>query len=229
MMRRIQAILTGCLGVLLLSAPVGMARAAAPAGTPVRLSPESWHAEPRAGMLLVATRELQDPTFAQSVILLLSHGIAGSQGLIVNQQSQWQLSDVLTDIDAAADEHPLFFGGPLGVHQVFMLMRGDAAVPGALQVKDDIWFSNSRRVFDDLLADPLPAADLRFYLGYASWTTGQLALEIQRGSWLLVKGETGIVFDPAGSGLWERLIDELEPNGILVSVDPLRRPRIPPP
>jgi len=214
-MRKIQVAIIWCTGVVtLLCAPV-----ASPAWRPV-LMPESWYAEPQAGMLLVATRELQDPLFSHSVILLLSHSVAGSEGLIVNQPLQWQLSDLLTGIDAAADDHPVFFGGPLGVHQVFMLMRGGGSVAGARQVSDDIWFSDSRRVLDDVLADPVPAGDLRFYLGYASWTGGQLAMEITRGSWLLVKGDTGVVFNHAGGGLWERLINELEPDGILVSLDP---------
>lgn len=215
MMRRIQAALIGCMGALTLLCAPGVT----PAWRPV-LAPESWYAEPQAGMLLVATRELQDPLFGHSVILLLSHGIAGSQGLIVNQPSRWQLSDLLTGIDAAADDQPVFYGGPLGVHRVFMLMRGSSSVAGARQVSDNIWFSDSRRVLDDLLADPMNPGDLRFYLGYASWTSGQLAMEITRGSWLLVKGDTGIVFNGAGGGVWERLINELEPDGILVSLDP---------
>jgi putative transcriptional regulator len=189
---------------------------------PTRLTPtvESWDAEPQAGMLLVATRELLDPLFGETVILLLSHGIAGSQGLIINQRSRSQLSELLKDIDAQADDYPLFFGGPLGVHRVFMLMRGSRAVPGAEQVSDDIWFSDSRRVLDDLIADRMPVGALHFYIGYASWTTGQLGMEIARGSWLLIKGDTRIVFDADDSDLWGRLIDELEPNGILVSLDP---------
>lgn len=226
-MRTVQAILIACLGVLpALGAACGVAQ---PVAGLRALAAEAWYAEPEAGMLLVATRELQDPLFSRSVILLLSHSAAGAQGLIVNQHSDWRLSDVLSGIESTADIYPVFFGGPLGVHQVFMLLRGSEAVPGASRVSDDIWFSDSRRVLDDLMADPVPAGDLHFYLGYASWITGQLEAEISGGSWLLIKGDTHIVFDAGGGNLWKRLIDELEPNGILVSADPVREepgPRI---
>lgn len=223
-MPRVQIALMLCLGVLaLLIAPRGIAQSARATGRPAALAPEAWYIEPEAGMLLVATRELRDPVFSETVILLLNHSIAGSQGLIVNQRSQLHLPDVITGIDASADKHPVFFGGPLGTDQVFMLLHGGNAVPGTQQVTDDIRFSSSRRVIEDLLADRMPVGELRIYLGYASWITGQLAMEIARGSWLLVRGDTGMVFDAAGKGLWERLIDELEPDGILVSLEPQRR------
>jgi putative transcriptional regulator len=226
MMRRILAGLACWLGTLtLLCTPAGATQSVAAVARRAAMAPEAWHTAPQAGMLLVATRELRDPLFSHAVILLLSHGIAGSQGLIVNQRSQWQLSDLLAGLDAGADEHPVFFGGPLGVHQVFVLLRAGDSVPGAQQVGKDMWFSDSRSVLDELLSDPVPAEDLRFYVGYASWTTGQLAMEIARGSWLLVRGDTGIVFNPAGGGLWERLIEELQPDGILVSREPSQRTR----
>jgi len=218
MMRRTLAGLVWRLGGLtLLCTPAGAGQSVTAAWR-AALAPETWYAEPQAGTLLVATRELRDPLFSHAVILLLGHGVAGSQGLIVNQRSRWQLSDLLTDLDDGVDEHPVFFGGPLGVHRVFLLLHAADSVPGTQQVGDeDMWFSESRAVLDKLLSGPAHTEDLRFYVGYASWTTGQLAMEIARGSWLLVRGDTGIVFDPAGGDLWERLIDALQPDGILVS------------
>lgn len=213
-MRALQTILIAWLGVV--AAPRAWSDFLAPA-----VDAQAWYTDPEAGMLLVASRELRDPLFERSVILLLSHTPAGAQGLMVNQRSDWHLSDVIADVEPGADIYPVYFGGPLGFHQVFMLLRGNEAVPGASRVDDDVWFSDSRRVLDDLLADPLPAADLRFYLGYASWITGQLEAEIAGGSWLLAKGDNAaIVFETARDDLWERLIDQLQPEGILVCADP---------
>ena len=199
-------------------AAVALAEPANPTPT-ARFTPESRDTEPAAGMLLVAARGLRDPFFGQSVILLLQHDITGSKGLILNRLSDWRLSDVVSDIDGAqADQYPVFFGGPMGVHKVVMLVHtADAAAP-ARQVTDDIYFSDSRRVFEKLLAARTPADELHFYLGYAGWTTGQLAGEIARGSWHLVKGDPEVVFGAADK-LWEQLINELEPNGIMVRAD----------
>jgi putative transcriptional regulator len=218
-MRLLPALLIVCLGTLLLAGcRVALAAPANPTPT-ARFTPESRDAEPAAGMLLVAARGLRDPFFGQSVILLLQHDITGSKGLILNRLSDWRLSDVVSDIDGAqADQYPVFFGGPMGVHKVVMLVHtADAGAP-ARQVTDDIYFSDSRRVFEKLLAARTPADELHFYLGYAGWTTGQLAGEIARGSWHLVKGDPEAVFGAADK-LWEQLINELEPNGIMVRAD----------
>ncbi len=39
---------------------------------------------PAQGRFLVAAREMVDPNFSESVVLLLSHGDGGAMGLIVN-------------------------------------------------------------------------------------------------------------------------------------------------
>ncbi len=185
---------------------------------------ESWDAEPAAGMFLVAQRGLDDPFFGRSVILLLSHSVAGSQGLIVNHRSRWHLSDVLAGIDGTqGDAYPLFFGGPLGIHRVFMLVHKAQAVPSARHVIGDIYFSDSRQTLDDMLASKIPASQLHFYMGYASWTMGQLAVELARGSWHLVEADSEAVFGAASDDLWERMINKLEPDGIEVRLSPLQR------
>ena len=219
-MHRLQAPLITWLAILaLLAAPAGMSLPPGAASAPA-FSAQSWETEPAAGMFLVAQRGLDDPFFGRSVILLLSHSIAGSEGLIVNQRSRWRLSDVLADInDAQADNYPLFFGGPLGIHRVFMLMRKLPSTPSARHVAGDIYFSDSRQTLEDVLASKTPASKLNFYLGYASWTTGQLAMELALGSWHLVKADAEAIFGAASDGLWERMINTLEPNGIEVRLD----------
>ncbi|MGD2073656.1 MAG: YqgE/AlgH family protein [Gammaproteobacteria bacterium] len=172
---------------------------------------------PAAGMFLVARRALADPYFAGAVVLLLEHGSHGTLGLIVNRRFHITLAEALPDLGLPqADQHRVFFGGPLGSHQVFMLLRGDQPVADARHVAADIYFSADRDVLDEALEKNLPGDTLHFYLGYASWTAGQLAYEITRGSWHLIPGNSSVVFDAASDRLWKRLIDELEPQGIEV-------------
>jgi putative transcriptional regulator len=172
---------------------------------------------PSAGMLLVARRELYDPYFAGSVVLLLEHGSDGTLGLIVNRRFHITLADAVPDLGVPeAEQHRMFFGGPLGTHQVFMLLRNDKPVPDAHHVAADIYFSADREVLNKALEDSMPRNALHFYLGYASWTAGQLKREIASGSWYLIPGDSGVVFDTTIEELWKRLIDELEPEGIEV-------------
>ncbi len=222
-MTRVQIFALGFLSalalVLALRAPSGSAPGDSGMLIPA-VDPQQLEGEPAPGMFLVATRAMIDPWFGQSVVLLLDHDPGGSLGLIVNRRFQTTLSDAVPDLEQPeADRHPVFFGGPLGSHQIFMLLRNQEPVPKAQHIAADIYFSADRKVLDHALEKKTPGSELHFYLGYASWTAGQLAQELVRGSWHLVTGGSEVVFEDSGEPLWERLIEELEPLGIEVRRD----------
>ena len=54
---------------------------------------------PARGMFLVASRDLVDPNFSESVVLLLEYDAKGALGLIVNRPTKLQLTDLLPDIE----------------------------------------------------------------------------------------------------------------------------------
>jgi putative transcriptional regulator len=217
-MRHAPAPLLVFLSIVLLLAGVRGVRADAAHGTPASgLIGEPRGTEPAPGMLLVAARDLHDRLFGQSVILILQHDDSGSRGLVINRLSDWRLPDVVSGFDdTAADQYPLFFGGPMGFHKVVMLIHDTGELPRARRITSDIYYSDSRKLLEDLLVAHTPADELNLYLGYAGWASGQLAGELARGSWHLVKGSPDLVFGAGSDGLWERMINELEPNGILV-------------
>jgi len=216
-MQRTRALTIICLVTLMLSGGNRSLYAFSTTASIPCLSPASQHDEPAPGMLLVAQRGLHDPYFGRTVILLLQHNANGSLGLIINRKFNLQLSDAVKDIDKVeASKHALFFGGPLGTHRVFMLMRHDNATDQARQIASDIYFSAHRDVLEDMLERKTPDSNLRLFLGYSSWSAGQLAGELLRGSWHLAESDSEAVFDAASSGLWEQMIETLEPGGIEV-------------
>ena len=202
-MRRLRMLIT-----MILSLGLVFAAAATPAADT---------AEPRAGMFLVATRALDGSHFGGTVVYLVEHGDDGSLGLIVNRPGHVSLSEALPDVDAAqASGHRLYYGGPVGASTILMLLRSDAAARGMAWVEDDIYLSADRRVLESLLAQNKPARELHFYLGHSGWSAGQLAGELERGSWHVVAGDTDAIFSAEVDSLWHRLIESLEPEGIQV-------------
>ena len=106
-------------------------------------------------MFLVARRDLVGPIFGRTVILLLNHDEDGSMGLVLNRKVDYAPSDVISDLENGdADKHPLFFGGPVGMHQIFMLLRNDNPIPNARHIAADIHFSADRRVLEVPDLDP---------------------------------------------------------------------------
>jgi len=179
--------------------------------------PGTMETQPAAGMFLVAQRDLRDPHFSRSVIYLLEHGPEGSAGLIVNRPSGLKLSEAITGIrEQVAARYSLYFGGPVQHGQIMMLMRNTGQTRLIRRVVGDIYVSADRNVMNRLLAENKPPDELHFYVGHASWSAGQLARELQGDSWHVIEGDPQAVFSTSPGSLWERLIEQLEPDGLYV-------------
>ena len=176
---------------------------------------------PGPGMFLVAKRALGDSHFGQSVIYLVKHDEDGTLGLIVNRASAISLSEAIPDIeDKRATAHALYYGGPVRLPMIFMLVRSESASEGMAHVADDVYISSDRGVLEELLAVKKPASEVRFYIGYSGWAAGQLDFELERGSWHVVAADADAVFSGETDSLWDRLIKHLEPEGIQVDSRP---------
>ena len=183
--------------------------------------PDTNTGKPGPGMFLVAKRKLDGSHFGQSVIYLVEHGEGGTVGLIVNRSSDVSLSEAVPDIeDNLAVAHVLYYGGPVGLPRILMLVRSESENEGMTHVVDDVYISSDRRLLDEVLAAKKPDNELRFYLGHSGWAAGQLGFELLRGSWHVVKADTDAIFSGETDSLWNRLIERLEPTGIQVEHRP---------
>ncbi len=179
--------------------------------------PNTITGKPGPGMFLVASRTLHDSHFGQSVVYLVEHGEDGTLGLIVNQSSDVSLSEAIPDIeDKQATAHALYYGGPVGLPMVLMLVRSESATEGMVHVVDDVYISSDRRVLVEVLAAKKTDSELRFYIGHAGWAPGQLDFELVRGDWHVIAADTDAIFSGETELLWNRLIEQLEPTGIQV-------------
>ena len=177
--------------------------------------------KPGPGMFLVAKRALDDSHFGQSVVYLVEHDEDGTLGLIVNRSSDVSLSEAVPDIeDEQAKAHALYYGGPVGLPMILMLVRSESASVGMAHVVDDVYISSDRRVLDEVLAAKKPDSELRFYIGYSGWAAGQLDFELARDDWHVVIADTDAIFSGETGLLWNRLIERLEPTGIQVDSRP---------
>lgn len=168
--------------------------------------------EPARGVLLVAKPSLGDPNFAQTVVLLTDHGILGSVGLVLNRTTD---AAVVASIPGLADledtDITLRYGGPVGMNSIRLLVRSPHRIKGADQLLDDVYFVNTAALLHELLADDRgrAALTLHYYAGFAAWSPGQLATEIDRGDWYLAQGNAATIFAADGEQLWRELIETL--------------------
>lgn len=159
------------------------------------------------GTFLVANPGMVDGNFAESVVLLLEHGADGAMGLIVNRPTQATLTRLLPDVGWLEGRPEVVFqGGPVGLEQVFILVRTASAPTPAEHVVSDIYATGSEEVLQALIERADPKEMFRVYAGYSGWAPGQLEGEIARGGWRLAPGDSSIVFEVPSRDVWPELI-----------------------
>jgi putative transcriptional regulator len=164
-----------------------------------------------AGKLLVASRDLGDPNFAQTVVLLVQYDEDGVVGLIVNRRSKTPISRLLDDVKGAKNRSdPIYAGGPVGRTEVVALLRSPHPAGDAKHVVGDVFLVSSKQELERTFSSPIDSDRLRVYLGYAGWTGPQLEHELELGAWYIFPGSATAVYDSDPDSLWTRMIRATE-------------------
>src|SRR6266568_3061692 len=67
-----------------------------------------------AGKLLISSRGLSDPNFAESAVLLIQSDQHGTVGLIINRRTRAPISRILQNLKTAKHRSdPIYIGGPV--------------------------------------------------------------------------------------------------------------------
>jgi putative transcriptional regulator len=163
--------------------------------------------EVRAGMLLVATPQLLDPNFVDTVVLMLDVDDGGALGVVLNRPSGVPLAEVLEPwSEVASEPEVLFQGGPVsteGALGVALLRDRDDVPVGFREVDGPLGLVDLDTPVE-LVTGSL--AGMRVFAGYAGWGADQLAEEIDEGSWYVVQGEHVDVFRLDPEELWRDVL-----------------------
>ena len=144
----------------------------------------------RAGMLLVATPQLLDPNFVDTVVLLLDVDDGGALGVVLNRPSGVPVVEVLEPWgEIASEPEVLFRGGPVSVEGALGVgvLRDRDDVPVGFREVDGLLGLVDLDTPVELVTGSL--AGMRIFAGYAGWGADQLAAEIDEGSWYVVPGQ----------------------------------------
>ena len=162
---------------------------------------------PSGAILLVASPELADPNFSETVVLVTRwRDFPGPLGVVINRPTSVPLSRVLADIPALAGvEDKVFQGGPVARQALFYVFRAEKAPEDAIEVAPGIYLDWGGERLKQLLAREKPTEGLRIYAGHAAWAPGQLEAEVARGSWKSARPEARILFSDKPESLWGEL------------------------
>jgi putative transcriptional regulator len=177
-----------------------------------------WAAEPAstqaqnarlAGQLLVATPELEGPTFTRTVIYMVRHDArTGAMGLVVNRHlGEVPMAVLLKQSglpgEGAKGSVRLHVGGPVEATRIVVLHTDDYAGPDTVKVANGVAITSDPSILQSIAEGKGPRR-ARFTLGYAGWAPGQLEAEMEAGYWIVVPSDAAIVFDDADETKWDR-------------------------
>jgi len=167
-------------------------------------------AESRANaVFLVAKRELKDPNFSETVVLVTHPPRGGPFGVIINRPLNQTLAEVFPDQPSLKGrKEVLYFGGPVARQGLVFLVRSPKPPQGVMMVLPNVFFTSDVALIEKLFKRKDPLAGLRIYAGYSGWSSGQLQNEIARGGWHVVPADAESVFDKDPARLWLELNED---------------------
>ena len=155
---------------------------------------------------LVATRDLQDPAFQHSVILMVpSIEPPLLAGFIINTPVRQRVRDLFPQAhDLKSPNDAIYAGGPVEPEGVSAIFRAPSAQSSATRVFEDVYVANGRDAIAAILKDPR-ISDFRVISGKAQWLHDQLMGEVMAGAWYVIPAKADLIFsDP--KDLWATLV-----------------------
>lgn len=163
------------------------------------------------GQLLVASTEMKDPRFAESVIYMVEHDSKGAFGLIINQPvAQGPLQDLLKnfgiDNDKVSGDIVLNYGGPVNPLGGFVLHSDEVTLDNTKKVKDGLAVTASAALIE-MIGEGKGPRQFLVMLGYAGWAPGQLEDEILAGSWHTIPSDKALIFAKEADKKWRQAME----------------------
>lgn len=165
-----------------------------------------------SGSLLLAAPSLRDPNFSRSVILLAAHNSDdGAFGYILNRPLEKCVTDLLPDQELGAlGKVPVFLGGPVSTDKLaFAALRWNN--------KRQLLKCTTHLSVQDALHEISMGHDVRGFVGYSGWSSGQIETELKRSSWIVSPPKRVVLTSHQPDQLWTTILTEMGPVYQLMS------------
>ena len=167
-------------------------------------------AEPRTrakSFFLVASADMPDPVFQQSVILMLPEDEPPLvAGVIINKPTDVTLGSLFKPPLAPQNRsQKVYFGGPVDLDAPLLVIRSVRQPKVAIKLWTDVYEVEDASSIGDILKDPRSGGEARLYMGRAQWAQEQLRGELLEGAWSVVPVNTNLIFEHDSAKVWRML------------------------
>lgn len=157
------------------------------------------------GQVLLAEPFMQDPYFRRSVVLLCEHHDEGSIGFILNKSIDMRVNDLMTEFPPFDAE--VFYGGPVQTDTLHYVHNIGELLEESIKVAEGVWwggdFDKLKFLVSSQLVEP---QNIRFFVGYSGWSSGQLNDELEYGSWMSAALDANYIFKTQPGQLWSQVM-----------------------
>ena len=168
-------------------------------------------AKPLRGRYLVAGRDLKDPNFFRSVVLVVEHNDTGSMGLVLNRPTELEVRQALAGhFELPEADDPVYFGGPVEPQALFLLHDAAGQAGDETPVLPGLFVGANADVFEKIVTTAAATgARYKVFSGCAGWGPGQLEGELARGDWFIADADPEAVFRVDPYAYWEQVRAEI--------------------
>ncbi len=176
------------------------------------------------GHFLIAMPALQDPNFTKSVTLICEHNAEGAFGVIINHETEVNVSEVFEQLHMTpAEGNPyleqkVFLGGPVEVDRGLILHKPTGTWDSTICQNEDVALTSSLDIMQAISSNQAPERFI-MCLGYAGWGAGQLEQEIAENAWLSGPADYQVIFDTPIDQRWQAAANLLGIDLNLLSSD----------
>lgn len=149
--------------------------------------------EVQNGVFLKSTSLLNDTVFEHTMILIAEYNSKGALGFVINKPYNRFLNELEEFKNSIS--FPLYEGGPVDhQHLYFVHMRPDLIEEGTAIGNGLYLGGNFQQVVDAINNHTITSDQIKIFVGYSGWDTGDLEAEIEEGSWLVATAVIPAVF-----------------------------------
>lgn len=163
---------------------------------------------------LIASPNMPDERFAQTLVYICRHDKHGVLGLVVNRPIlEARVGQLLENLnidvsDQSVKQDLALDGGPVYPEVGFVLHTGQPTWASSFAISENVCITTSKDILERIAAGE-GVGHYHLCLGHASWSKGQLEQEINQGDWLVSPGDLSLLFEIPFEERWRHAAQKI--------------------
>jgi putative transcriptional regulator len=160
------------------------------------------------GDLLISEPLLPDTNFKRTVILVVDDTEGNHLGFVINKIYEPSIiGDLIEEYEGI--NRVVFTGGPVQ-QEIIQIIHKNPYIADSILIKDGVfWGGDFEQIREEIALGTMNPEDCWFFLGYSGWYKGQLEIELQEHSWLVLKHDLEEVLSINYTDTWTKCIQLL--------------------